>query len=92
MAKDRGAGLGSRRAQGRWGVGERAGAHRRARRGRWAQQAGVQGARQAGRQACVDARAGGSGTDAAGARHGHLGWPWAVHSAYFRSVLTRFFF
>ena len=45
MAKDRGAGLGSRRAQGRWDADERAGAHRRARRGRWAQQAGVQGAR-----------------------------------------------
>ena len=29
------------------------------------------------------------------ARPGHLGWPWAVHSvhsAHFRSVLTRFFF
>ena len=31
---------------------------------------------------------------ALGARPGRLGWPWAVHSvhsAYFRSVLTRFF-
>ena len=31
---------------------------------------------------------------ALGARPGHLGWPWAVHSmhsAHFRSVLTRFF-
>ena len=69
MAKDRGAGLGSRRVQGRWGAGERAGAHRCARRGRWAQQAGVQGARQAGRQACVDARASaGARGRAAGAR------------------------
>ena len=32
---------------------------------------------------------------ALGARPGRLGWPWAVHlvhSAHFRSVLTRFFF
>ena len=32
---------------------------------------------------------------ALGTRPGHAGWPWAVHSvhsAHFRSVLTRFFF
>ena len=121
---------------GRWAWQQaRAGGAGRSRRaqGAWAQQAGVQGALQAGRQACVGARAsaagaqavgagrpggtgvravgacgaGGSGTQgsrhgrgrraawALGARPGRVGWPWAVHSvhsAYFRSFLTRFFF
>ena len=58
----------------------RAGAGRAA--GRWAHGRAL-GARQAG--------AGCAGH----ARPGRLGWPWAVHlvhSAHFRSVLTRFFF
>ena len=58
--------------------------------------AGARGARAVGRGSrrgrarSVRGRAGW----AAGARPGRLGWPWAVHSvhsAHFRSVLTRFF-
>ena len=87
--------------------GRRTGAGGRARAGAsgsWAQaQAGGRalGARQgAGRAAgrALGARQGGAGR-AAGRRAGWqargargLGWPWAVHSAHFRSVLTRFFF
>ena len=46
--------------------------------------ASSRGERQAGRRRWV--RAGHS----AGARPGRAGWPWAVHSAYFRSVLIRY--
>ena len=49
--------------------------------------AGRAGAQAAGRQA--RARQGAAGV---GARPGRLGWPRAVHSAHFRSVLTHFFF
>ena len=52
-----------------------------ARPGRWARGLG------AGRAAwALGARPG-----RLGARPGRLGWPWAVHSAHFRSVLTNFF-
>ena len=54
--------------------------------GRWL---GAQGARGARRRGA--GHAGGT----LGARPGRAAWPWAVHSvhsAHFRSVLTRFFF
>ena len=62
--------------------------------------AGRAGAQAAGRQARARQGAAGLGARpctawALGARPGRLGWPWAVHSvhsAHFRSVLTRFFF
>ena len=74
-------------------------------RGRRAWRAGRAGARRAaGARALASARAraaerqlgaGAGGRQGAGrARPGRLGWPWAVHlvhSAHFRSVLTRFF-
>ena len=82
-------GVSGRGAQGVQG-GRRTGAGGRARArasgswaaGRWARGRQALGAR----QACAR-RAG-------RARPGRLGWPWAVHSvhsAHFRSVLTRFF-
>ena len=55
-------------------------------RGSWAQ------AQEGGR--ALGARQAGAGRTGR-ARPGRLGWPWAVHSvhsAHFRSVLTRFFF
>ena len=73
-----------------WGAqgGRRTGAEGRARAGErqlGAGAGGLQGAvRAAGRRWACGA-----------ARPGRLGWPWAVHSvhsAHFRSVLTRFFF
>ena len=86
----------------------RTGANRRARArasGSWAQAqaggralGGWQGARHAaGRWArgrVLGARQAGAGRSGR-ARPGRLGWPWAVHSvhsAHFRSVLTRFYF
>ena len=67
--------------------------------GRWAARARARGAleRAAAGGASVRGRAGRAqqGRWALGARPGRLGWPWAVHSvhsAHFRSVLTRFFF
>ena len=73
---------------GRAGERQARGARRRA-AGAWAR------AREGERQ--LGAGAGGrQGAGRAGhARPGRLGWPWAVHSvhsAHFRSVLTRFFF
>ena len=70
------AGRRRRRAAGRWARGRALGARQA---GRWAHDRQVLGARQAG--------AGRAGR----ARPGRLGWPWAVHSAHFRSVLTIFF-
>ena len=85
-----------------WGVGWAWQAWRttgRARGKRGARQAG-RAARGRGRQAQADGRqrrARGvrsrGGAWALGARPGRVGWPWAVHlvhSAYFRSVLTRY--
>ena len=54
-------------------------------RGRTRRRAGVRaGERQLGARQAGAGRAG-------RARFGRLGWSWAVHSAHFRSVLTRFF-
>ena len=82
-ASARGAQAGTRAGVGATGRGER---HGRAR--------GQLGGRRArGRAAGVGARGAGRGR-AAWAWPGRLGWPWAVHSvhsAHFRSVLTRFF-
>ena len=69
------------------GAGALAGA--RARAGE--RQLGAGAGRAAGR--ALGARQAGAGR-AGSARPGRLGWPWAVHSvhsAHFRSVLTRFF-
>ena len=103
-----GAGLGIRRAQGRWGTGARAGALGRA-AGAGACDRALGARAWHGQARCrrADARASGarrravgargaqaSGRRAGRARPGRLGWPWAVHSvhsAHFRSVLTRFF-
>ena len=63
---------------------------RRGRAGRWAWARGALGVGALG----VGARGARPGRGL-GARPGRLGWPWAVHSvhsAHFRSVLTRFFF
>ena len=97
------AGLSGRGAQGVlgraglacWGAqgGRRTGASARA-RGRAA--AGRRRRRAAGRWArgrALGERQAGAGREGL-ARPGRLGWPWAVHSvhsAHFRSVLTRFF-
>ena len=75
------------RAHGRWQAGARAGER----------QLGAGAGRAAGRWArgrALGARQAGAGR-AGRAQPGRLGWPWAVHSvhsAHFRSVLTRFFF
>ena len=81
-----------------WGAqGERAGVRRaagaRALAGARARASGSWAQAQAGGRA-LGARQAGAGR-AGHARPGRLGWPWAVHSvhsAHFRSVLTRFFF
>ena len=71
-------------------LGARQGAGRAA--GRWARGRQALGARQAGAGRAAGRRWA-RGRQALGARGARgLGWPWAVHSAHFRSVLTRFFF
>ena len=57
----------------------------RALQGRWACAAGALGVRSRGAAGALGVRSRGAG---------RVGWPWAVHSvhsAYFRSVLTRYF-
>ena len=74
------------------GRGAQAGVSRRAGRRRQAAAARERSGLVGVRGSWAQAQAGGR---ALGARPGRLGWPWAVHSvhsAHFRSVLTRFFF
>ena len=89
-ARARGAQAGTRAGVGAAGRGRPRGA---ARQGAGARRQ-LGGRRARGRAAGVGARGAGLGR-AAWAWPGRLGWPWAVHSvhsAHFRSVLTRFFF
>ena len=79
-----------------WGAqgGRRTGAGGRVRAGERQLGAGASGRQGAGRAAGRWARGRVLGARQAGAgraRPGRLGWPWAVHSAHFRSILTRFF-
>ena len=99
VARGRGAGaLGGMGAGALGGTG--AGARGAGARGRAAWRAGGRradgGARGARAERAGQGRLGGRRAAwALGARPGRLGWPWAVHSvhsAHFRSVLTRFFF
>ena len=82
-------------AAGAWACAA-AGRRRRRAAGRWALRRALGARKGAGRAAgrALGARQAGAGR-AGRARPGRLGWPWAVHSvhsAHFRSVLTRFFF
>ena len=84
----RGVGAGRRRGVQAWGA-------RQAGRRRWARAGHAAGARPGrwARGRALGTRQAGAGR-AGRARPGRLGWPWAVHSvhsAHFRSVLTRFF-
>ena len=90
-ARGRGAGaLGGMGAGALGGMG--AGARGAGARGRQAR--GRRGARVRAERAGQGRLGGRRAAWALGARPGSLGWPWAVHSvhsAHFRSVLTRFF-
>ena len=76
------------------GAGRGAQAGLRGRAGRRQQRASAAGVRGSWAQAQAGGRALGARQGAGRTRPRRLGWPWAVHSvhsAHFRSVLTRFF-